>query len=158
MTESATATAPAAEAAAQPAAAAPRQRLRHVRKNPLSIAPAPLTASPTLYDKALDLLAPWHRHDYPGRYRAWVQLAAQMPWVLHDVRLGKRPYDNATLERLATFAEARAETAAAVAAALRAEAERIKANPKRQHGICRVDPVTGRDKRYRGAKSRKKPK
>ena len=138
---------------APPDTAPPRRYARQPRKYPLSTVARPFTPTPSLPDRALAAIAPWHKDDYPGLWKVWRAMSGTSPRTLHGYRKYRTPSVE-TLERIEAFLASRRDTINAVLAEIKAAKLTTKESPK-MRGFCAVDS-SGKDKRYRGRKTRRK--
>jgi hypothetical protein len=132
----------------------PPARRRVPRKTPLSAIPRHFKAeTSSVIDRALHAFAPWERHDYPGKWRVWREITGLTPHALRAYRRKRCKASAATLERMEAFLMARRNAIDSAIAELQAAKAAIP--PRRNTGICAVNPETGKDARYRGRKVRK---
>ena len=125
-------------------------RIKYIRRVPRSLTPPSKHCHASLMSRALSWILPWSLSSYPGIFRGAAELlggAASTP-AIKSWRRGERPMPRWVAEMLAGYIRARL----ASGQALLAELESYQPPERKPGGFCRVDPVTGRDKRNRTGK------
>ena len=127
----------------------------HVRSLPRSLTPpkglAPAYAG--LFSRCVAWVLPWSMSDYPGIQRGAAELlgGAAGRWAIRSWRRGARPMPDWAARMLADYLRRRIEAGQALVA----ELEAYRAPERQRSGVCRVDPVTGRDGRNRTGNGRR---